>query len=48
MRLVLDWMIGFTAPYTFTQVETTGNYSYRYSTRFTVHRYTRTFVLSLH
>jgi hypothetical protein len=24
---VLDWMIGFIVPYTFTQVGTTGNYS---------------------
>jgi hypothetical protein len=27
IRLVLDWMIGFIAPYTFTQLGTTGNYS---------------------
>jgi hypothetical protein len=26
-RPVLDWMIGFIAPVTFTQVGTTGNYS---------------------
>jgi hypothetical protein len=27
MRRVLDWMIGFIAPYTFKQLGTTGNYS---------------------
>jgi hypothetical protein len=27
IRQVLDWMIGFIAPYTFTQLGTTGNYS---------------------
>jgi hypothetical protein len=42
---VLDWMIGFVAPYTLTKLGATSNTAlsliYEY-THFTVHRYTRT------
>jgi hypothetical protein len=43
---VLDWMIGFIAPYTITQFGTTIQH-YRYSIHFPVHSYTCTSVLSL-
>jgi membrane protein YqaA with SNARE-associated domain len=45
---VLDWMIGFIAPYTFTtrdyrQYSAVAHFAY-----LPVHRYTRTMILSLH
>jgi hypothetical protein len=41
--IVLHWMIGFIAPYTFTQLGTTGNFSATaIFTHFTVHHCTRT------
>jgi hypothetical protein len=48
IRRGLDWMIGFIAPYTFTQVESTGNITLSLFYTLSVHRCTRTGVLSLH
>jgi hypothetical protein len=45
---VLDWMIGFIARYTFTARDYRQLQRYRWSTYFTVHRYARTRILSLH
>jgi hypothetical protein len=47
MRLILDWMIGFIDTF-YTQLGATGNTGLTPSTHFTVHRYTRTRVQTLH
>jgi hypothetical protein len=45
---VLDWMIWFIAPYTFTQFETTGNTALLLFYTLSVHRCTRVMILSPH
>jgi hypothetical protein len=45
---VLDWMIGFIAPYTITTRDYRQLQRYRYLTHFAVQRYARNSVFSLH
>jgi hypothetical protein len=47
IRRVLDWTIGFIAPYII-KLRTTGNAALPRSTNFPLERYTRTRVLRLH